>query len=193
MVVDDHMFTTKLIADVLRVLGARDIRTFQDADKAWKDMCYRPPDLLLVDWNMSPVDGIALTRRIRNDGDSPNIYMPIIMVTGFREMENVFTARDAGVNEYVIKPVSPKALFSRIQMVIEKPRRFVRVGDFFGPDRRRTAKENAQGYDGAMRREGEMEEAALVAADAEAARKRDMTQDEINATFNPDTQPPPGP
>ena len=46
-------------------------------------------------------------------------------------------ARDAGVNEFVVKPFSAQGLFTRIQAVIEKPRPFVKVSGYFGPDRRR--------------------------------------------------------
>ena len=70
------------------------------------------------------------------------------MITAFREREHIFKVRDAGVTEYAVKPVSPKSLFSRIDAVIERPRQFIRVGEFFSPDRRRQKK----GYSGDERR-----------------------------------------
>ena len=152
MIVDDQEFTSKLISGLVRVLGARDIRIFSDAENAWKDMSLKVPDIILLDWEMKPISGLTFTNRIRKSDDSPNAYMPIIMVTAHREQDHVFMAREAGVNEYIIKPISPKVLFSRIQMVIENPRKFIRVGDFFGPDRRRTSKEVARSYKGDLRR-----------------------------------------
>jgi len=109
--------------------------------------------------------------------------VPIIMVTAYREKEHVFKARDAGVTEYVIKPVSPKSLFSRIEAVIERPRRFVKVGKFFGPDRRRHKKQ----FDGDDRRGKDNDQKPQMTPEEAAAAKRvEMAQDEINDTFNPD-------
>lgn len=180
MLVDDQEFSLQILREMARVLGAEDIRTFTSAAKAWKDFCIRPADIVILDWQMEPMNGLELTRLIRKDADSPNTFVPIIMVTGFRERHQVFEARDAGVTEYVVKPLAPKSLFSRIEAVIERPRRFVRVGDFFGPDRRR---HNA-GYDGEDRR-GKGAPKGGNGANG----KQDMGQDEINVTFNPDDAP----
>ena len=59
------------------------------------------------------------------------------MLSGHSEVSRVLQARDAGVNEFVVKPISVKSLFSRIDSLINKPRKFIRTGHFFGPDRRR--------------------------------------------------------
>ncbi len=135
---------------------------------------------------MQPLTGIELTKRIRTSPDSTNVFVPIIMITAFREREHVFKARDAGVTEYVVKPVSPKSLFSRIDAVIERPRQFVRVGEFFGPDRRRQNK----GYSGDERRGQDKPDEKSPSADT-AGKPREMGQDKINTTFNPDDKPEP--
>jgi len=59
------------------------------------------------------------------------------MITGHGERQYVERARDAGVTEFLIKPVTPRGLFLRIQEVIERPRPFVKSPAFIGPDRRR--------------------------------------------------------
>ncbi len=139
-VVDGIDFTASLQRQMLRVLGARNIRVYTRSDKAWSDFKRTPADIILTGWRIRPFSGLAFVDKLRNDGETPNPYVPIIMVTGYSDEEHVGIARDAGVNEYVIKPFSPKSLFSRIEAVIDRPRRFVRVPDFFGPDRRRTTK-----------------------------------------------------
>lgn len=181
MIVDDLEFSVQILREMVRVLGAQDIRTFLDGEMAWRDFIVRPADLIIIDWEMQPVSGIELTKRIRKHPDSPNTFVPIIMVTAHRERDEVFRARDSGVTEYVVKPVSPKALFSRIEAVIERPRRFVRVGEFFGPDRRR---HNAQ-FDGEDRRGKE----AAAPAKKAAPKSHEMEQEEINNTFNPNDAP----
>jgi len=129
-----------LVRQVLGVLGARNVTDLSDGEQAWKHFKKMPSDVVILDWKMQPVDGIELTRLIRNDSESPNPYAPIIMMTAYSERIRVVEARDAGVHEFVIKPMSPKTLFHRVETVIEKPRSFVRVVNYFGPDRRRATK-----------------------------------------------------
>jgi len=182
MIVDDQKFTADMLRQMVKVLGCAEIHMFMNADQAWTFFKNGGVDLVILDWEMSPGDGLKLAKLIRRSEESPNKYVPIIMVTAHNERDHVFIARDAGVTEYVIKPVSPKALFSRIEAVIERPRRFVRVGDYFGPDRRR----HKTAYEGDDRRGKDKN------AKPEAASRGPvvMNQDEINRTFNPDDDKP---
>lgn len=184
MVVDDQSFITSMLRQILKVLGAENIYTFADGESAWEFFLDKQVDLIFTDWQMQPLTGIELTKRIRTSPDSTNVFVPIIMITAFREREHVFKARDAGVTEYVVKPVSPKSLFSRIDAVIERPRQFVRVGEFFGPDRRRQKK----GYSGDERRGQDKPDEKNPSTDT-AGKPSEMGQDEINTTFNPDDKP----
>ena len=59
------------------------------------------------------------------------------MLTGHAELALVTEARDMGVNEFLAKPVSAKALYARITAAVHHPRPFVRTRAYFGPDRRR--------------------------------------------------------
>jgi two-component system, chemotaxis family, chemotaxis protein CheY len=71
--------------------------------------------------------------------------VPIIMVSGHTEKHRVEAARDAGVTEFLIKPITGHSLFSRIAEILERPRPFVRCDNYFGPDRRRHPLENYAG------------------------------------------------
>jgi len=88
---------------------------------------------------MFPLDGVEFTRLVRNSPDSTNPYLPIIMMTGHSEKSRVVEARDAGVTEFVVKPITAKAILERMNAVIYKPRPFVKTDGYFGPDRRRSA------------------------------------------------------
>jgi two-component system, chemotaxis family, chemotaxis protein CheY len=77
--------------------------------------------------------------------------VPIIMLTGHSERTRVTNARDAGITEFMVKPISAKALYQRILNVVVNPRPFVRTKTFFGPDRRRNVNPN---YSGPERRKG---------------------------------------
>jgi DNA-binding response OmpR family regulator len=59
------------------------------------------------------------------------------MITAHTELRRIETARDAGITEALLKPVTPRNLYDRIVQIIERPRRFVKTPEFAGPDRRR--------------------------------------------------------
>ncbi|MBM3565091.1 MAG: response regulator, partial [Alphaproteobacteria bacterium] len=185
LVAEDNLFSRRIIEEILKLLGAAHIEFVKNGEEAWESIKKEMPDLVLLDWEMGPGDGLWFLSRVRHDPASPNPYLPIIMVTGYADRWHIFQARDAGVNEYVTKPMSAKTMMGRIQAVIERPRRFVRIGKFFGPDRRRQDKI----FIGPDKRG--MED-ALAAKKAAPPPEQIMHQDEINALFNPDDHPPPG-
>jgi DNA-binding response OmpR family regulator len=105
-----------------------------------------------VDFQMAPVDGVEFTQLVRNASDSPNPFLPVIMLTGHADRARVEEARDAGVTEFIVKPVTARAVLDRLNNVINRPRSFVRTDDYFGPDRRRR---QDPAYDGPWRRKGD--------------------------------------
>ena len=116
-------------------------REQKEGSKAYAELRHFPADIVITDWEMEPLDGIDFTRMVRTAPDSPNPFVPIIMLTAHSSMERVIQARDSGVNEFLTKPVTARGLYTRISTVIESPRQFVRASEYFGPDRRRTVKE----------------------------------------------------
>ncbi len=140
LIVDDQDFIRSMLRQMLGVLGAREIYDAIDGEDAWEKLPIIEPDLIIADWEMQPMNGLQFTRRIRSDENSPNPYIPIIMMTGHSDLDRVMIARDSGINEFVAKPVAAKSLFTRIVNVVEHPRSFVRTDTFFGPDRRRHKK-----------------------------------------------------
>ena len=152
LVVDDSRPMRSLIKSFLFGFGVKNVIEANDADEGFMTFKESEPDLVITDWRMPPTDGIELVQRIRLDPDSPNPYLPIIMLTGFTELNRVKQARDAGVTTFLAKPISAAALYKRLCTVTDDQRAFVRVGEFFGPDRR--AKRRAEAYSGRDRRQG---------------------------------------
>jgi CheY-like chemotaxis protein len=103
----------------------------------------------MTDLSMQPLDGIDFTRLLRNSPDSPNRMIPVIMVTGHSTLSRIREARDAGVNEFLAKPLNARGVIERLHQAVENPRPYVRSDDYFGPDRRRR---NDAKYMGPMRR-----------------------------------------
>lgn len=136
LVIDDNKHMRALIKSILHALGVRTIRDCADGADAFKELGHFAADIIICDWNMAPLDGLDFVRLVRTGRDSPNPYVPIIMLTGHTEMHRVAAARDAGVHEFLAKPISAKSLFLRIKSIIDKPRPFVRTSNYFGPEPR---------------------------------------------------------
>lgn len=152
LLVDDNHHMRAIVAAILKGVGVRHVREAMDGAEALQAMREGLIDIAIVDFKMSPLDGVQFTQLVRNSPDSVDPFLPIIMLTGFAERHRVFEARDAGVTEIVVKPVTARSLLDRINMVIFKPRAFIRSGEYFGPCRRRR---DDPSYAGPFRRDGE--------------------------------------
>ncbi len=145
LLVDDNQHMRALIREILRSTGMTDIHEAPDAVTAFELIRNTPIDILVVDYSMPLIDGVEFIRMIRTGKDSPNPFLPIIMLTGHSERNKVFAARDAGVTEFMVKPITAKGLMTRLAAIVERPRPFVRAGDYFGPDRRRSTPKEFSG------------------------------------------------
>lgn len=141
LIVDDNTHMRTLVAEVLKAFGIRDMDHARDGTEAIDKLEATEFDMMITDLVMQPLDGITLVRMIRKGEAKISPYLPIIMMTGHSDRQNVFEARDVGVTEIVSKPITPKALYDRIVAIIEKPRPFVRAKGYTGPCRRRIKKE----------------------------------------------------
>lgn len=136
LVVDDNRQMRVLLRCLLRSAGLSNVSDAGTVDQAFEILRTRPTDLVIVDWLMQPIDGLAFTRMLRW-GDSPNPYIPILMLTAHTEASRVAAARDAGVTGFIKKPISTRLLFDHVASALTDARLFIRTADFFGPDRRR--------------------------------------------------------
>jgi two-component system chemotaxis response regulator CheY len=146
LVVEDNPFMKDLLRQILRTLGVTQIIEANDGTEGYAFFNDLHPDIVLLDWHMEPMDGLDLTKLIRAK-ESANRFAPIVMITAYSEIARVTLARDAGVNELLVKPIAATTLFTRIRAVIERPRLYVESDTYFGPDRRRRADPNYQSAD----------------------------------------------
>jgi CheY-like chemotaxis protein len=135
LIVDDNVHMRALLRRMLGMRGVRETLEAADGHSAMAMLAAQTFDLVLLDLEMVPMNGIEFARLIRQQGK--NSRVPIIMVSGHTELESVRKARDAGVNEFLVKPVTLKNLYSRIDEVFERPRPFVSCASYVGPERRR--------------------------------------------------------
>jgi two-component system, chemotaxis family, chemotaxis protein CheY len=149
LLVDDNHHMRVLLTQLLRAVGVRQIHQATDGAEGLQIMRKHTIDIVMTDLAMEPLDGIDFVRLVRNSSDSPNQMVPVIMITGHLTMRRIQEARDAGVNEFVAKPITARNVLERLQLIIDHPRQFVRTDDYFGPDRRRR---NDPLYSGPLRR-----------------------------------------
>ena len=159
LIVEDNQHMRSLLRALLNSAGIKDVAEAAHGQGGLEVLRERKSDLVLTDMIMKPMDGLELTRLIRNDERSPNPFVPIIMISGHTEKYKVEAARDAGVTEFLAKPVNAHNLFSRIAEIVGRPRAFVRCDTYFGPDRRRHQLEN---YAGPRRRAEDLQQVDIA-------------------------------
>lgn len=118
LIVDDSEYMLKLLRSFLNVLGVRDIRTAGDSESARKILSAWPAQLVITDLKMKPVSGLDLIRMVRGGKDTKNPEVPIIVVTGFADIETVKLVRSVGATGILVKPVSLDALRERVMPMI---------------------------------------------------------------------------
>ncbi len=136
LLVDDNEHMRAIVGTILKGVGIVNLREARDGSEALEALRTWPADIAIIDFRMEPMDGVDFTRLVRNAADSRNPFLPIIMMTGFADRPRVEEARDSGVTELIVKPVTARAIIDRLNAVVYRPRPFVRTEDYFGPQRR---------------------------------------------------------
>lgn len=147
MVADDNRHIRDIIVQILRALGVRNLHMAEDGVTAFQILNTQSIDIVIIDNRMDPISGTDFTRLVRRSEESPNPYVPILMVTGYADKRTILEARNAGVHDIIVKPLSAALVSTRLSELILNPRNFVRTKTYFGPDRR-----DGQGLDSGDRR-----------------------------------------
>ncbi len=116
MVVDDHRTSRMVICDALAELGINQITYACDGEDALKTMMATPCHMIISDFNMPKLDGLQLQKAIRTYG--PTQRTPFIILSGRGDRELVQKAASLGVNNFLVKPITPPVLKSSIEAVI---------------------------------------------------------------------------
>ncbi len=137
LILDDNAHMRGLLRVILASFGVRRIEEAADCAEAVGIVAGDDIDIAFVDFKLGGLDGLEFCRHIRLDPDSPNKYLPIVMITAYSERRRVIDAINAGVDEFLVKPVRATDVANRVNAVIERRRPFVQSTGYFGPDRRR--------------------------------------------------------
>lgn len=159
LIVEDSKYMRNLLRGLLLSYGVGEVLEAADGAAALKIIMATPPDAVVCDLQMTPMNGLDFCDLVRKAENSPNRFMPIVMITANPSREIVAAARDVGVSEFLAKPITAESLLKRLLAAI-KPRPFVETRKYFGPDRRR--KEDPE-YPGPDRRSIEPEDVVPIA------------------------------
>ena len=119
LVVDDYNTMIRIIRNLLKQIGFEDIDDASDGSAALNKMRAKKYGLVISDWNMEPMTGYELLKQVRSD---PSLSLtPFIMVTAESKTENVIAAKQAGVNNYIVKPFNADTLKTKIDAVFQSP------------------------------------------------------------------------
>lgn len=131
MVVDDSESMRRLYRTCLTSFGITSLRMFDSGIVALDEAKSHPPDLVIVDWRMGPPNGLDFLRRLRGADFSLAGVAAAIMVTGHASESFVKRAMRAGAQQFLVKPISPRLLFERIEWVTGDGRELVQEGQRF--------------------------------------------------------------
>lgn len=151
LIVDPNPHAARLLTDIVKGLGARDIVVQADEKRALKAAAELEPGIVFTERTGDGLDGESLARALRRS-DMNCRRAPIIMITAEATARTILGARDSGVHEFLRKPFTSADLFKRVENVALKPRDWVEAVGYIGPDRRRF---NSGEFSGARKRKAD--------------------------------------
>lgn len=116
LIVDDYKTMLRIIENLLKQLGFKNVHQAMDGAAALKTLGEMQIDLVISDWNMQPMTGLQLLKEVRASDKLK--ATPFIMVTAESKTENVMAAKEAGVNNYIVKPFNAETLKQKLIAVI---------------------------------------------------------------------------
>lgn len=117
LVVDDSPTMRRIVVNALRSIGHENVVEAEDGQDALSKLQTHTIDFIITDWNMPNLNGLELTKTIRN---SPSINtIPILMVTTRALKQDIIEALQAKVNNYIVKPFTPTVLKEKIDLILQ--------------------------------------------------------------------------
>lgn len=117
LIVDDYKTMLRVVRNLLSQIGFNNVDEATDGSMALEMLKHKSFGLVISDWNMEPMSGLDLLKAVRS-GQAGDKQVPFIMVTAENKVENVVAAKQAGVNNYIVKPFSAETLKAKIATVL---------------------------------------------------------------------------
>ena len=137
LIVDDDQYMRKVVRTMLSAIGVRTVFEAEVGASGLDALRQHNPDIVIVDWEKPTIDGSQFVRMVRSPGAWARPDVPIIMLSGHGDRWRVVEAARIGAHEYLLKPVSTKALHDRIVTILGRPRPTLKLDGYYGPAPRR--------------------------------------------------------
>jgi len=118
LIVDDYNTMLRIVKNLLKQLGFSNVDEAMDGSQALEMVKQKSYGLIISDWNMEPMTGYEFLKEVRGAEGQPYQKTPFIMVTAESKTENVIMAKQAGVNNYIVKPFNAETLKSKMAAVL---------------------------------------------------------------------------
>lgn len=135
LIVEPYATNRRLLRDILHGLGCAEVLDCAQVRDGMVIIERETPNLMFMDWSPR-TDAIGFLRGLRSQSN-PHRFLPVAVMTSYAGLNHVATARDAGANEFMLRPWSQQVVASRLRGLVLHPRLFIQGGGYFGPDRRR--------------------------------------------------------
>lgn len=116
LIVDDYKTMLRILKNLLRQMGFNNVDEATDGTTAMKMLRTQKYDMVIADWDMTPMNGLQLLREVRANSTSKNT--PFIMMNSENGHDYVIQAKEAGVSNYIVKPFNKETLKSKMESVI---------------------------------------------------------------------------
>lgn len=144
-IIDTQTSTLRLLRDVLARLGVKKVNLYDSVAHAAPLLSAGAPDVVLVDCDgPHEADAFRFIRTFRNEPDTPNPYAAVIVTTWNATSSQLMRTTNSGADDLISKPLSPKQLQERLNLLVEARKKFVVTADYTGPDRRKSPREGVQ-------------------------------------------------
>jgi len=137
LIVDDNVYIRRVVRGMLQHLGVRAVHEAADGVSGLEAIRALNPDVVLLDWEMPLLNGAEFMRIVRSPDLFPFPDVSIVMLTSHGERWRVVESARLGVNEFLVKPVSPQRLLEKLHALVARPRPFVQTSAYYGPEPRR--------------------------------------------------------
>jgi two-component system, chemotaxis family, chemotaxis protein CheY len=121
LIVDDQPFSRRLVRSMLQGFGSREVYESSTGVEAFEMARTVTPSMIITDLVMPIFDGMRFIKMVK-EPQSPARNIPVIVLSGYLTKPATLTVKDAGADELLVKPVSPKALYEHIARIVSRQR-----------------------------------------------------------------------
>jgi two-component system chemotaxis response regulator CheY len=136
LIVDPAGHSKTLLRRLLVNLGASQVFAVSSTEEALLTLRKDSFNIVFCDELVGPLDPFAFMKALRRDLETRDVTVPVVLVSAGADIAKIKAARDAGMNDVIVKPVSAMTIERKLQSLIHAPRPFVTAKAFVGPDRR---------------------------------------------------------